>query len=188
MQLIVACCKTVEDYIKQEAHLKVRAPERCPRCGKLHTLTHLGYYPRGCTDSEGKVREISVARFECSNRRHTRAHTVSCLPDFAQPYRMVNNTTTEKLFNGDTASADVQRNRDTLRRYWRRFADMAGRLRQTVGCALGRAPPKEPAAGLWRRILAKYGTLANATRHLVGEFKTTCFGRYACHSPAAQVA
>ena len=183
MQLIVACCKTVEDYIKQEAHLKVRAPERCPRCGKLHTLSHLGYYPRGCTDSEGKVREISVARFECSNRRHTRAHTVSCLPDFAQPYRMVNNTTTEKYFNGDTASADVQRNPDTLRRYWRRFADMAGNLRQAVGCSLGRAPPKEPAAGLWRRLLAKYRTLANATRNVVSNFRTTCFGKYLCHQP-----
>ena len=176
--------KTVEEYIAQEAHLKVRAPERCLRCGKLHSLTHLGYYLRGCTDSEGKVREISVARFRCSDCRVT----VSLLPDFVHPYRMVNNTTTQKFFNGDTTSTDVQRNRDTLRRYWRRFADIARYLRQVVGCSLGRAPPKEPAAGLWRRILAKYGTLANATRYLVSEFKTTCFGTYACHSPAAQVA
>lgn len=184
MQLIVACCKTVEDYIKQEAHLMVRAPERCPRCGKLHTLTHLGYYSRGCTDSEGVAREISVARFQCSNCKIT----VSCLPDFAQPYRLVNNTTTQKFFNDDRKSTDVMHRHDNLRSYWKRFADMAKHLRQTVGCALGRAPPKEPAAGLWRRILAKYGTLANATRYLVSEFKTTCFGRYACHSPAAQVA
>ena len=172
-------CKTVEEYIAQEAHLKVRAPERCPRCGKLHSLTHLGYYPRGCTDSDGKVREISVARFECSACEVT----VSLLPDFAPPYRMVNNTTTQKFFNGDTTSTDVQRNRDTLRRYWRRFVDMAGCLRQIVGCSLGRAPPKEPAAGLWQRILAKYRTLANATRNLVSDFRTTCFGKYLCHQP-----
>ena len=179
MQLIVACCKTVEDYITQEAHLKVRAPERCPRCGKLQTLTHLGYYPRGCTDSEGKIREISVARFECEDC----GVTVSCLPDFAQPYRMVNSRTIEKSFNGDTTSVDVERNRDTLRRYWRSFADMARRLRQVVGCALGRAPPKEPAAGLWRRIMAKWRTLTQATLHMTQEYHATCFGMYRCHKP-----
>ena len=183
MQVIVKTpCKTVEEYIAQEAHLSVRPPERCPHCGKLHTLGHLGYYQRGCTDSEGKIREISIHRFVCRNR----GLTVSCLPDFAQPYRMINNATTQKFFNGDRESCDVQRNCDNLRRYSQRFADMAGRLRQLIGCALGRAPPKEPAAGLWQRILAKYRTLANATRNLVSEFKITCFGKYGCHSPAVQ--
>lgn len=172
-------CKTVEEYIAQEVHLKVRSPERCPRCGKLHRLTHLGYYPRGCTDSEGKVREMSVARFECS----ACGVTVSLLPDFAQPFRMVNSKTTEKFFNGDRESADVQRNMDNLRRYWRRFVNMAGLMRQIVGSSLGRASPKEPAAGLWQRILAKYRTLANATHRLVSDFRTTCFGKYHCHQP-----
>ena len=185
MQVIAkTLCKTVEKYIEQEVHRSVRPPERCPRCGKLHTLEHLGYYQRGCTDADGKPREISVSRFECAYC----GLTVSCLPDFAQPYRLINNTTTQKFFTGDTESSDVERNRDNLRRYWLRFTAMVKRLRQVAGCALGRAPPKEPAAGLWRRILAKYGTLANATRYLVSEFKTTCFGTYACHSPAAQVA
>jgi len=193
MQVIVkVLCRTVEEYIAQALHRGVRPPERCPHCGKLHTLGHLGYYHRGCTDSEGKVREISVIRFECAHC----GLTVSCLPDFAQPYRLINNTTIQKFFsarggsasggNGDTAPNDVQRNRDNLRRYWRRFVDYASYLRQTVGCALGRAPPKEPAAGLWQRILAKYRTLASATRYLVTAFKVTCFGKYGCHSPAAQ--
>ena len=185
MQVIVTTsCKTVEEYIEQEAHRGVRSPERCPRCDKLHILTHLGYYPRGCTDSEGAIREISVARFECKNCDVT----VSCLPDFVQPYRIVNNKTTEKFFNGDRQSNDVVRRHDNLCSYWRRFTGMAARLRRLAGCSLGRGPPKEPAAGLWRRILAKYRTLANATRHLTREFKTTCFGKYRCHSPAAQVA
>ena len=183
MQVIVKSpCRTVEEYIGQEAHMRVRPPERCPRCGKLHTLDLLGYYQRGCTDSEGKVREMNVARFECSNC----TVSVSCLPDFAQPYRLINNATTQKFFNGDRESRDVLRILDNLRRYWRRFVDMAKRLQQIVGCSLGRAPPKEPAAGLWQRILAKYRTLANATRNLVSEFKTTCFGKYGCHSPAVQ--
>lgn len=180
MQVILKSpCGTVEEYIRQEVHRRVRAPERCPRCRKRGGLGHLGYYPRGCTDSEGRVREINVARFKCSGC----AATVSLLPDFAQPYHMVSNTTTQKFFNGDTASADVQRNRDTLRRYWRRFMKMAGHLRWAVGCAFGRAPPKEPAAGLWRRILAKYRTFADATSALVNGFRTTCFGKYLCHQP-----
>ena len=171
---------TVEEYIAGSGHSRVRPPERCPRCGKLHTLEHLGYYQRGCTDSEGEVREISVRRFECANC----GRTVSCLPDFAQPYRMINNATTQKFFAGDRESRDVERNSDNLRRYWGRFAGMVRRLGQTLGCSLGRGPPRETAAGLWRRILAKYRTLADATRNLVSDFKTTCFGQYRCHSPA----
>lgn len=183
MQVIVqTVCRTVEDYLAQGAHRNVRPPVRCPHCGKLHTLDHLGYYQRGCTDSDGKVRDISVHRFECAHC----GRTVSCLPDFAQPYRLINNATTQKYFDGNTTAPDVQRNRDNLRRYWRRFVDYAAYLRQRVGCALGRAPPKEPAAGLWQRILAIYRTLANATRYLVTAFKVTCFGKYGCHSPAAQ--
>jgi len=184
MQVIVKTqWATAEDYIAQEGHRRVRPPERCPRCGKLHTLDHLGYYQRGCTDSEGKVRDLTVSRFECEHC----GLTVSCLPDFAQPYRLINNPTIQKFFNGDRESRDVKRNGDNLRRYWQRFVAMAGRLGQRIGCSLGRGPPKEPAAGLWQRILAKYRTLANATRHLVSEFKTTCFGKYDCHSPAGQV-
>jgi hypothetical protein len=99
---------------------------------------------------------------------------------------MINNATTQKFFNGDRESSDVQCNSDNLSRYWHRFADKAGRLRQMVGTALGRAPPKEAAAGLWQRILAKYRTLAKATRLLVADFKMTCFGKYRCHSPAVQ--
>jgi len=182
MQMVVATgCKTVEEYVAQKAHQTIRAPERCPKCRKIHTLSHLGYYERGCTDSGGKVHVITIKRFVCAGSKPL--HTVSCLPDFAQPYRLVNNSTTQKFFDGDTISADVQRNRDTLRRYWRRFTGMAGRLRQVAGCALGRAPPKEPAAGLWQRILAKYRTLANATRALVSDYRTTCFAKYLCHQP-----
>lgn len=175
---------TVEEYIAQEGHSRVRPPERCPRCGRLHALDHLGYYHRGCTDSEGKVCGISVIRFECEYCDVT----VSCLPDFAQPYRLINNDTTQRFFNGDRESRDVKRNIDNLRRYWLLFVAMSGSLGKSVGCFFGRAPPKEPATGLWRRILAKYRTLANATRNLVSKFKTTCFGKYKCHSPAVQVA
>ncbi len=184
MQMIVKTpCETVEEYIAQEMHLRIRAPERCPRCTKYHTLSHHGYYQRGCSDSEGKVLELSVRRFECSHCEVT----VSCLPDFAQPYRMINNQTTEKFFNGEVDSRDVRGNRDNLRRYWRQFASHCDKFKGVVGSTFGLSPPDEPAAGLWRRIFAKYNSLASATLSLVTEFRITCFGQYRCHQPAMQV-
>jgi hypothetical protein len=183
MQLIVKMHgKTVEEYIEQLAHRSVRAPEACPRCGRLHVLKHLDYYQRGCTDSVGKVREINVKRFECIHCRLT----VSCLPDFAQPYRLINCQTIQKFFNGDTDPKDVQRNYINLQRYWLRFSKWAGRLKTIIGATFGRGPPKEPAAGLWRRILARHHSLARATQMLVQDFRTTCFGQYRCHQPALQ--
>ena len=173
---------TIEQYIEQSAHQTIRAPERCPKCRKLHVLEHLGYYQRGCTDSAGQVQEISISRFECTYC----GVTVSCLPEFAQPYRMINNETTQKFFNGDTESEDVQRNYTNLRRYWRKFSVWIKRLKATIGTTLGRAPPQEPAAGLWRRILAEHRSLARATLMFVQEFRITCFGLYRCHQPAMQ--
>jgi hypothetical protein len=96
---------------------------------------------------------------------------------------LVNNTTIEKYFNGDRKSNDVLCQRENLRHYWKRFADMARRLRQIAGCSLGRAPPTEPAAGLWRRIIAKWRTLTQATLHMTQEYYATCFGTYRCHQP-----
>jgi len=183
MQVIVEMHgRTVEEYAEQAYHRNVRAPEACPRCGRLHVLKHLDYYQRGCTDSGGKVREISIKRFECTHC----GLTVSCLPDFAQPYRLINNQTTQKFFNGDVESADVQRNHTNLKRYWLRFSKWAGCLKSIIGTTLGRAPPNEPAAGLWRRILARYHSLAQATQMLVQDFRVTCFGQYRCHQPALQ--
>jgi hypothetical protein len=173
---------TVEAYVLTAAHKSVRPPVRCPGCGRLHTLKHLDYYQRGCTDSKGKVCEISIKRFECSQC----GIPVSCLPDFAQPYRLINSHTIEKYFNGDTEAKDVQRNERNLRRYWLRFLGWCAQLMAIIGTAFGRAPPKEPAAGLWRRILAKHHSLARATQMLVQDFRVTCFGQYRCHQPAMQ--
>ena len=174
--------KTVEQYVEHELHLGVRAPEACPQCGRLHVLTHLGYYKRGCTGSSGKIREIHVKRFKCPPCKIS----VSCLPDFALPYRLISSPTTQKYFDGNQTSEDVQRNRDNLRRYWRRFLNWAKRLQAIIGTAFGRAPPKEPAAGLWRRILARHDSLARATQMLVQVYRVTCLGQYRCHQPAMQ--
>ena len=184
MQVITAMKgKTVEEYEEQELHRGVRAPEACPKCRRLHVLTHLGYYRRGCTDSSGKVLGIQIKRFECPPPCKV---TVSCLPDFAQPQRLINSQTIQKYFDGDHEAEDVQRNYINLRRYWREFSRWAQRLKTIIGATFGRAPPKEPAAGLWRRIIATHHSLARATQMLVQDFRVTCFGQYRCHQPAMQ--
>lgn len=185
MQIAVKVpCKDAQKHVEQGMHQRVRPPACCPRCQRLSTLEAHGYYLRGCTDAEGRLREILVRRFECT----ACGCPVSCLPDFAQPYRLIHNATIQKFFAGDRNSPDVVRHHDTLSRYWRTFVAWTGRLKRFLGSTLGRGPPDdEPAAGLWRRLLARYGSPASASRSLVTDFKITCFGQYRCHQPAAQV-
>jgi hypothetical protein len=133
------------------------------------------------TDTAGHIITIRVRRFKCNQCRKT----VSCLPGFAQPYRLVNNPTIEHFFNGKTGSLDVQRNEDRLKRYWRRFEIWAPALRKLIGSALGRAPPREKAKALWQRLLGAYKSFAACTRRLVRDFQTTCFRNYLCHQPPA---
>jgi hypothetical protein len=108
---------------------------------------------------------------------------VSCLPDFAQPYRVLNSATVEASFRGECERHDVLRNEELLRRYWRRFVEFSARLRELLGGGFGRAPPGEKAEALWRRLLAACKTLAECTCRLVQDFRTTCFGIYRCHQP-----
>lgn len=184
MQIVVEVpCKDAREYVEQGMHQRVRPPACCPCCKRQGTLEAHDYYQRGCTDAEGHLWDIQVRRFECT----ACACVVSCLPDFAQPYRLIHNATIQKFFAGDRVSADVVRHHDTLSRYWRTFVAWTGRLKRLLGSTLGRGPPDEPAAGLWRRVLATYRSLGAATRCLVADFQTTCFGQYRCHQPAAQV-
>jgi len=49
--------------------------------------------------------------------------TVSCLPCFAQPYRLINHTTLDAFLKGHGARRDVQALQGLLQRYVRRFAE-----------------------------------------------------------------
>jgi hypothetical protein len=179
MQVIVKVRCLPEEYAEKDLHCDVRAPSLCPSCTKRNRLEAHGYYDRWVSNSEGWPVEIRVRRFECEHC----GITVSCLPDFAQPYRLVNNTTIQRFFAGQTAPMDVQRNEEWLKRYWRRFKHWSEQLRSIIGSAYGRASPKEGARALWQRLMARCTTLKKCTRRLVRKFRATCFGIYQCHQP-----
>ena len=98
--------------------------------------------------------------------------TVSCLPRFAQPYRVVCNATIEAFFEGRTDRSDMRGWGELLGRYRRAYQQWFGTLRMECGAF---------ALGLWGRIMGTCGGLAAATGKLVGQLRITFFGRYRCH-------
>ena len=107
--------------------------------------------------------------------------TVSCLPRFAQPYRIVCNATIEAFFEGRTDRSDVRGWGELLGRYRRAYQQWFGTLRMECGALFGRSPPEEKPLIFWGRIMRTCGGLASATGKLVGQFRVTLFGRYRCH-------
>jgi hypothetical protein len=177
MQVIVQVELTVEQYVEQEFHQRVRPPEGCGNCKRIGTLKPHGSYGRYTTGVVGTAVRFSVARFLCEPC----GRTTSCLPSFAQPYRLVANETIQAFVQGDNDRLDVRHTEGLLKRYLRRFEGWQRSLRDLVGNRFGRGPPKETATAFWRRAVAACGSLAELTLRLVQEFRTTCFGTYRCH-------
>ena len=117
-----------------------------------------------------------VRRFLC---RHCRV-SVSCLPEFAQPYRPVNTPTVEKGFNGE-ATDQTARWIGLIECYYERFESHLPVLLRQVGNAFGPMPLQPTAKGFWRQLMASCGDLGKATRQLVHQFHTCLFGNYRCH-------
>ena len=164
----------------ENLHQRVRAPERCPNCQFFHQLKALGYYWRWTTDAIGKAIRFPVRRFLCWQC----GHTVSCLPEFAQPYRLVANPTIEAYISGHADRRDVQSNKELLWRYLKRFVPWHPNLLQIIGNRFGRAGPHETATAFWLKAVALCGSLAELSFRLVEEFRTTCFRTYRCHQPS----
>jgi hypothetical protein len=110
--------------------------------------------------------------------------TVSCLPQFAQPYRLVCNQTIEAFFGGEKDRGDVERWQELLGRYRRGYESFLAELRAACGALLGRSPPQEEALSFWGRVMEACGGLTAATGRLVHELGITLFGRYRCHQRA----
>lgn len=176
MQRIFPTSLTPEQYVEQAYHLQVPAPENCPNCQRAHTLEALAYYERYVT-SLTAVLIISIRRFWCRRCRVS----VSCLPDFAQPYRAVNTPTIAAGFSGQTQPREVQHWGAAIESYWRRFQAHLPALVRRVGHAFGPVPLSPTAPEFWSQLLAHCGDLANATRQLVHQFHTCLFGTYRCH-------
>ena len=177
MQKVVRVKLSVEAYVREQFHRQMRPPSQCPNCGRFHRLWGHAYYERGGTDTCGKVIAFWVRRFRCTYCKIT----VSCLPRFAQPYRLVNHTTLEAFVKGRHQRRDVQARWDLLQRYLRRFVAWQPELIKIIGHRFGRASPKEDATAFWRRAVARCGSASELTVHLVEQFGTTCFGTYRCH-------
>ena len=134
MQTIYPTSMTPNQYAEQEYHKQVKAPVNCPNCQRAHPLGALAYYERYITTATVLVLLIWVRRFLC---RHCRI-SVSCLPEFAQPYRPVNTPTVEEGFNGH-ATAQVARQSKLIGCYWDRFETHLPLLLRQVGNAFGKS-------------------------------------------------
>lgn len=185
MQTIFPTSLTPEQYAQQECHRQVPAPAQCPNCQGPSSLEALGYYSRFITQTLAAILEIWIRRFRCRRCRIS----VSCLPQFAQPYRLVNNATVQAGFNDQSTRPDVQRWQGLIDAYWRRLEGHLPELVQRVGQAFGALPVNLSAAAFWTRWLAACRSLAAGTRELVARFGTCLFGTYRCHQrPLSRVA
>ena len=150
----------------------------------------LGYYDRSVShEATGEVLRIKIRRFLCLGC----GVTISCLPWFCQPYRIVCNAAICAYFAGEREERQVARWLDVLASYRRRFASwvrgnvrgMSPGLLATIGARFGRPPPLRQGEAfpikLWHQLMKACGGVCSATRQLVREFRITLFGRYCCH-------
>jgi hypothetical protein len=176
MQTIYPTSLTPEQYAEQDHHEQVPPPECCPNCLRAQILEALAYYWRYISTATDLVLRIRVRRFLC---RHCRI-SVSCLPEFAQPYRPVNTPTVADGFNGKTTDP-VKRWIDLIEGYWDRFEGHLPMLLRQVGNAFGPVPLQPRAEDFWWRLFARCGDLGAVTRQLIDQFHTCLFGTYRCH-------
>jgi hypothetical protein len=185
VQTIFQTSLTPEQYAEQESHRQVPPPANCLNCHRAHCLEALGYYERWISTVMSLFVPIFVRRFIC---RHCRV-TVSCLPQFAQPYRLVNTPTVAAGFNGDDTRTEVRRWKSLIGVYWRQFEKHLPALLLRLGNAFGAAPVRASARGFWGRLIECCGDLETATRRMVHQFHTCLFGTYRCHQrPQARAA
>ena len=178
MQRVYPCALSPQDYQQIQAHRAVRAEAVCPRCGAAAGLHRHGSYQRWITDKLGGWLRIWIARFWCRACRRT----VSYLPDFALPYRLVAVASFAAYLDGRDQERAVQCWQARLREYRRQMDGFATQLVRSVGCGLGRAPPGD--GQLWPWLKEACGSLGAAARELVSTFQIGLFKRYQCHQPA----
>ena len=179
MQIIVRVKCSPEEYLGEERQTSMMRPKFCPNCGQAGMLVALGYYERWVAGLGAADLRLLIRRFRC----RACGRSVSVLPDFAQPYRLIRNTVIEGFFDGQMDRAGVQQSSGLLICYWRRFAWWLPELRRKIGRSFGRAPPPNVPRTWWRFIITFAGDLRRATRQLVAEMRVTIFGRYCCHQP-----
>ena len=180
MQIIRAVPVSAIQYVSRNFQRNIEPPDECPHCRALNTLEALCYYSRNVTNVESGVLRMSVRRFRCRACRKT----VSVLPSFVQPYRLVLNVTISEFFGG-TIGTNALSWLHLLKQYWHRFSGWLPRIDRIVRSAIARAPPHSDAIGWWQLLAATFGDLEKITAVLVARCGVTLFGRYRCHSPCS---
>jgi hypothetical protein len=178
MQIIRPLPVSADHYVVTSFHQGVEPPCKCPHCDATDALKALGYYSRNVTSPKRGVLRILVRRFRCCEC----GKTVSVLPSFVQPYRLVLNVTISEFFGG-ALNTNALSWLPLLKQYWNRFSDWRPRIDRIIRSLVSRSPPHSDAAGWWKVIAATLGDLETITTVLVGRFGVTLFGRYRCHSP-----
>jgi hypothetical protein len=179
MQLIRDFPVDLELYLVGEYFRRVERPRKCPHCTKVRTLWALGYYCRNISRLKGGFARLWIRRFRCCFC----GKTVSILPSFAQPYRLVQNSTIEGFVRGGPWSNDVVRCFPLLQLYWKRFVRWLPEIERSVTGSLPRPPPTGNPREWWNQLLASYNGLDATTKALVSSFQMTLYGRYLCHRP-----
>jgi Domain of unknown function (DUF6431) len=178
MQIICTVPLSPDCYAKENFQRSIKRPISCPRCGNRNALAALGYYSRHVTSAERGVVRIFVRRFRC----RICSRTTSLLPSFAQPYRLVLNTTINEFFKGTIGTGSLSW-LTLLKQYWNKFANWLPEIDNIMRSVVERSPPQPDATGWWTAIIEVFGSIEKITITLVSRFGVTLFGRYRCHSP-----
>lgn len=167
------------EYAHKNAHRQIERPQMCRRCDAEGSLRALGFYCRSTTASTtGNIVVIKVRRFICLTCRRT----VSILPSFAQPYRLICSVTIQRHFQRESSTLDTFRWRLLLRRYLKSFLNWFPKLSELLGRVLGLPPPvKDDDPWTLLAGVCQEAEMGAATHQLVSRLKVTIFGRYLCH-------
>ena len=177
MQIIRPMPVSLEVYADTDYQRQVEPSAECPNCCTRDSLEPLGYYSRGITSTGRDVLRILIRRFRCT----TCFRTVSVLPSFAHPYRLVASATVSQFFSGTIAAVNA-RWVPLLAQYeirvGRWLPSISGILRSLVAVL----PQTMTFHGWWTSLRAGLGELDRITQTLVARFQVTLFGRYRCHA------
>ena len=177
MQIIRPVFMGPDRYSEERFHRGIEPPPECPHCGTDNSLEALGYYCRSVTSLNRGVISIHVRRFRCV----ICGRTVSVLPAFAQPYRLVVNAIVDQFFHGAIPAGALSW-LTLLKQYWNRFSAWIPEVDKLLGPLVERSPPVGDAVEWWRVIVTVFGDLEKITVTLVNRFGITLFGRYRCHT------
>lgn len=175
VQLHVHIDTTADGYIKEAGHRKVKPPESCLDCGHQKLHRH-GFYERGVVEL-GVLVSISVARFLCSACQRT----VSCLPSFALPYRLIVAETVEAFFEERYGEAGIDRYWDLLVVYRERWEERAPEIERISGGYFGPLNDQGSSKRLLKAMLGKWNRLRRASQELLHRFGESLLGFYPIH-------